>query len=308
LPQRIEPPPVTSPPPIAHPPKKKRRGVTLAVIASVIVLILLLKFCGGGSTPDGNFRAKPKGFTLEQLAAATQTLYGQWVEDDVLVDDYAEWSGTTAAVNLRDGKLVLITNSHCLDLNGLADADSSKNLTRRQKNSPEVKDYSLSVEFPSGKKRPVLRMAETPRPLDLAFLEVDASGLQEGVDYIIISVGNEQYKIGDDVVAVGSPLDLAGTHTFGKVSAIRDIDGVRHIQHHAELNPGNSGGPLFLKTKSGRYVWIGVNTQRRGNGLGLAIDANEAFRAKYEWVPANKHGAAAVIQKMYGQPNTTVVE
>jgi S1-C subfamily serine protease len=137
-------------------------------------------------------------------------------------------------------------------------------------------------------------------------VEVDATGLQEGKDYIVISVGHEQYKIGDDVVAVGSPHGLVGTHTFGRVSAIRNDQGVRLIQHHADINPGNSGGPLFLKTGSDRFVWIGVNTMGGGNGLGFAIDANEALRAEYEWFPADKHGAAAVIRKMYNQPNTEV--
>jgi S1-C subfamily serine protease len=302
LPPRIESPPVASPPPIAPPPKKKRRGVAIAVVAlSIVVLILLWKRgCGGGSTGDGNFQAAPKGFKWEQLAAATQTLYGQWIEEDVVVDDEEGWSGTTAVVNKRDGRLVLISNSHCLGLGSLANADSSK------RNAPEVKGYGLMVVFPRGQKCPVLRIAETPRRLDLALLEIDASGLQEGVDYIVISVGHEQYKIGDDVVAVGSPHELAGTHTFGRISAIRNVQGVQLIQHHADINPGNSGGPLFLKIGADRYVWIGVNTSVAGGGLGFAIDANEALRSQYEWFPADKNGAAEAIRKMYGQPNTEV--
>jgi len=308
VPPRVEPPPVISSPPIAPPPKKKRRGVTIVIVASLLVfLTALLKFCGGGgSTPDGNFRAEPKGLTLEQLAAATQTLFGQWIEEDVLVDDEEQWSGTTAVVNKRNGRLVLISNSHCLGLAGLANADSSKG------NAPEVKGYGLMVRFPNGQDRQVLRIAETPRHLDLALLEVDASGLQEGVDYVVLAVGQENYKVGDDVVAVGSPHGLGGTHTFGKISCLRERDPrtgerIRQIQHQASINPGNSGGPLFLRIKDNRYVWIGVNTWIAGSdNLGFAIDANEAIKAEYEWFSADKNGAATVIRKMYGQPNTEV--
>jgi S1-C subfamily serine protease len=90
--------------------------------------------------------------------------------------------------------------------------------------------------------------------------------------------------VGQLVVAVGSPLGLAGSVTAGVVSALgravpvasrragRVIEDV--IQTDAALNPGNSGGALA--DSAGRVV--GINTAVAGVGLGLAIPINTTTR------------------------------
>ncbi len=88
-------------------------------------------------------------------------------------------------------------------------------------------------------------------------------------------------KVGQLVVAVGSPLGLAGSVTAGVVSALgrslpvgenRIIEDV--IQTDAALNPGNSGGAL---ADSNARV-VGINTAVAGTGLGLAVPVNATTR------------------------------
>src|SRR6266704_1741329 len=94
----------------------------------------------------------------------------------------------------------------------------------------------------------------------------------------------EDLVVGQLVVAVGSPLGLAGSVTAGVVSALgrslptrsgsaaRLVEDV--IQTDAALNPGNSGGALA----DARSRVVGINTAVAGIGLGLAVPVNSTTR------------------------------
>ena len=115
---------------------------------------------------------------------------------------------------------------------------------------------------------------------DLAIVDIDG-----GDGFAVLDMGDSgSLSIGEDVVAVGYPLDdvlgNAPTITRGVVSSVRKFGGVEHIQTDAAINPGNSGGPLF----NGAGEVIGVNTfiirdagGQSGNieGINLAISINE---------------------------------
>ncbi len=116
------------------------------------------------------------------------------------------------------------------------------------------------------------------RPTDLAVLKIDAENLTPA------SLGDTaELQVGDDVVAIGHALDLAGgpTVTRGVVSAkerlIQEdpymIPGA--IQTDAPINPGNSGGPLV--NMYGEVVGITTQVIRgTAEGIGFAISIDTA--------------------------------
>jgi len=121
---------------------------------------------------------------------------------------------------------------------------------------------------------------------DIAVLKVEKPGL------LTASLGNsDKVVVGDPVVAIGSPLGLAGTVTTGIISALErpvrlsgegsDTNAViSALQTDAPINPGNSGGALV----DGTGAVIGINTaiaslggSGSGSiGLGFAIPINTA--------------------------------
>jgi S1-C subfamily serine protease len=94
----------------------------------------------------------------------------------------------------------------------------------------------------------------------------------------------DKLVVGQLVVAVGSPLGLAGSVTAGVVSALgrslptrsgaaaRIVEDV--IQTDAALNPGNSGGALA----DAQARVVGISTAVAGVGLGLAVPVNATTR------------------------------
>ncbi|TDC59626.1 trypsin-like serine protease [Actinomadura sp. GC306] len=128
------------------------------------------------------------------------------------------------------------------------------------------------------------RLVGTDRALDLAVLAIPAAQAPAPLAFSRFS----DVRVGDPVIALGSPLGLQGTVTSGIVSAlnrqVRLGDGggaSTAVQTDASINPGNSGGPLV----NARGEVIGVNTaiatlMRGGGGgsigIGFAIPADRA--------------------------------
>lgn len=114
---------------------------------------------------------------------------------------------------------------------------------------------------------------------DIALLRLKARDLPN------VSIGDSALlRVGQLVIAMGSPLGLQSTVSTGVVSATgrsmrsqagRMIESV--VQHSAPINPGNSGGPLV----DSRGQVIGVNTAiiMMAQGIGFAVPSNTA-----QWV------------------------
>jgi serine protease Do len=110
----------------------------------------------------------------------------------------------------------------------------------------------------------------------VAVVKIEASGLPA------VKVGDvNRLKVGEWVMAIGSPFGLENTVTAGIVSAKqRDTgDYLPFIQTDVAINPGNSGGPLINM----RGEVVGINSQiysRSGGfmGISFAIPMDEAIR------------------------------
>ncbi|MEU3933695.1 trypsin-like peptidase domain-containing protein, partial [Streptomyces sp. NPDC029044] len=149
--------------------------------------------------------------------------------------------------------------------------------------------------------------------------QAEVVGRDSGYDLAVVKVkgvsgltplplGNsDNVQVGDPVVAIGAPFDLAGTVTSGIISAKQrpitaggekgdgsDVSYVDALQTDAPINPGNSGGPLL----DARARVIGINsairsadsgsTQDSGRsgsiGLGFAIPINQGKRVAEELI------------------------
>jgi serine protease Do len=123
---------------------------------------------------------------------------------------------------------------------------------------------------------------------DVAVLKIDAKNLP------VVPIGkSNDLKVGEWVLAIGSPFGLESTVTAGVVSAkgrsLPDDSQVPFIQTDVAVNPGNSGGPLF-NTKG---EVIGINSQiysQTGGymGLSFAIPIDVAYRIKEQIVTTGK--------------------
>ncbi len=124
------------------------------------------------------------------------------------------------------------------------------------------------------------RVVGVDRRTDVALLKVEANGLP------YVRMGDaSKIKVGEWVVAMGSPFGFDSTVTAGIVSAksrnLPDESYVPFIQTDVAINPGNSGGPLF--NLDGEV--IGINSQiysRTGGfmGLSFAIPIDVAMKVK----------------------------
>lgn len=142
----------------------------------------------------------------------------------------------------------ILTNNHVVD--------SAKHITVRLNDRREYEAEIIGLD---------------PRS-DLALLKIDEDALPA------VHFGHpDKLKVGEWVVAIGSPFGLDYSASTGIVSAIgrsiptaRGEDYVPFIQTDVAINPGNSGGPLF--NLAGEVV--GINSQiytRSGGSIGLSF-------------------------------------
>ncbi|MGW5316257.1 S1C family serine protease [Nocardia thailandica] len=192
-----------------------------------------------------------------QIAAVANAVLPSVVSIRVTVGE----NGATGSGVVIDGNGYIVTNNHVISM-------AATDKTNRA---------AIQVQFSDGSRVPAKIVGRDPKT-DLAVLKVDVKNIT------VAKLGkSSDVQVGDDVLAVGSPLGLSKTVTSGIVSALHrpvklagegsDTNAVIDaVQTDASINPGNSGGALV--DMQGRVV--GINTAIRSEtggsvGLGFAI-------------------------------------
>ncbi|RYF30566.1 MAG: DegQ family serine endoprotease [Comamonadaceae bacterium] len=149
------------------------------------------------------------------------------------------------------------------------------------------------------------RIIGADKRTDVAVVKIEGSGLPA------VKIGDiNRLKVGEWVMAIGSPFGLENTVTAGIVSAKqRDTgDYLPFIQTDVAINPGNSGGPLINM----RGEVVGINSQiysRSGGfmGISFAIPIDEAIRVS-EQLRASGRVSRGRIGVQIGQVTKDVAE
>jgi S1-C subfamily serine protease len=123
----------------------------------------------------------------------------------------------------------------------------------------------VSLRLASG-ERSQARVATVAPDQDLAVLRVSGGRAAPAT----LPLGDlRSVRIGEEVIAIGSPFGLQNTVTRGIVSALRRSGTLMLLQTDAAINPGNSGGPIV--DRRGRVIGVATMTSGVGESLGFAI-------------------------------------
>ena len=216
---------------------------------------------------------------------------------DMVSDDKQTWTGSGVVIGEDRGDLIIMTNRHCIAL---------PSIVAWQPETPDIKEFVIGVKIHSQSDwRRVSAFAETRADgLDLALLRLPKRDLVAGRDYVIAPIASRaRASRGGDVVAIGAPLQLRATETFGRISALRPVGEIGPnavLQTDAAISPGNSGGPLFVADGGWRYL-VAINTfaLQGGENLNFAYYADEYQARKWEWFTADPVGAVKALRDLY---------
>jgi Do/DeqQ family serine protease len=144
---------------------------------------------------------------------------------------------------------------------------------------------TITVRLRDGRLLPARLVGRDPAT-DLALIRVDAKNLVPAK-----FADSDTVRVGEWVVAIGSPFGLGYTVTTGVVSAKgRGGVGVNsvedYLQTDASINPGNSGGPLV--NLDGQVLGINTMIVGRGQGIGFAVPSNLARRTADQLVKTGR--------------------
>jgi len=291
------------PPRLPSPPRKRSRAAALTV-GAVAVALVSAGVGGGVATLVGQDRPVASSSPVTAPAApsvpaasvpvgSVEQVAAKVVPSVVkLQTDLGRASEEGSGIVLTSDGLIL-TNNHVVAVPEGAPGGAPR----------------TTVTFADGRTAPFTVVGTDPSS-DIAV--VRAQGVSDLTPITLGSSAN--LRVGQDVVAVGSPLGLEGTVTTGIISALNrpvaaggDADNqntvLDAIQTDAAINPGNSGGALV--NMNGELVGINSAIATMGGGasgasqsgsigLGFAIPIDQAKRISDELIQSGKASHASL--------------
>jgi len=194
----------------------------------------------------------------EQVKESVVVIRGIIVQYDIFRRPYYTQVQGSGFVYNFTGQMVVITNYHVVQ-----------------------NTVNITITFINGNGYATTVLGSDPYA-DLAVLSTNAPQSEYKPLEIVSS---STLKVGDPVIAVGTPYGLAGSMTTGIVSALgrtitEEMTGgypiANVIQTSAPINPGNSGGPLL--NYQGQVVGITTAIVSDSQGLGFAIPSSTILR------------------------------
>ena len=259
------------------PPRPRRRS--LAIIGVAFALLLMLAIGVGAGTAIGRATVPATTNTSNKVVLGSSSAPNVTVSSSTttLQQDVENVAKAVAP------SVVKITSTSA---NGSQAVGSGNILTADGyivTNDHVVQGFnSYTVQLSDGKTYPATLIGEAPQD-DLAVIKINATGLKP------IAFGDSsKAQVGEFAIAIGNPLDLGESVTFGVVSKLNQVASEAPggpagtltglIQTSAPINPGNSGGALV--NLQGQLIGIptlaAVNPESRGTAtsIGYAISSN----------------------------------
>lgn len=257
---------------------------------ALLALICSLSACSAANTQnaDGSPTTTQTVSTqvADELGQDFQEIAKQLLPSVVSVSTQAKTQGTMPKDDVHRGLQGGDSETDGLGSGVIVDAESAYVLT----NNHVIENAGLIwVGLPNGKRYTAEVVGADP-PTDLAVLKINRPPRLKAA----VLGDSSQIRIGEWVMAIGSPFGLDSTVTAGIISAkgraeVGVADFEDFIQTDAAINPGNSGGPLV----NIKGELIGINTAIASRtmgfmGIGFAIPINMAQKVMRELIATGK--------------------
>ena len=291
-------------PPLPPPSEHKRSRTGLLFAGAVVVSVISAAVGGATALTVSSSHSRTSTMTTADNGAPPPARLQRGSVEDVaakvvpsvvkLETKLGRASGEGSGIILSSDGLIL-TNNHVVSVPGAGQNGQA---------GPET-----TATFNGGRTAPFTIVGADPMS-DIAVVRVkDISGLTA----ITLGSSND-LRVGQSVVAVGSPLGLESTVTAGIISALNrpvstvgDADNqntvLDAIQTDAAINPGNSGGALV--NMNGELIGVnsaiatlgdsaGANAEAGSIGLGFAIPVDQAKRIANQLIATGKASHASL--------------